>query len=95
MSADVVVLGINSTTRKTYTVVLDGAEERLWPYSNSRTYRPRRLIVQKQDGNVASVELSGPQIKKDGTEGANWATECFYGERDRTPWLNSIIGGLA
>lgn len=85
---------IKSLTEKTYTVTFDGAEPRDWPWSSNRTYRPCRLVVVKRDGNISKVELSGPMVKKDGKDGAQWAHERFHGEK-RPSWLTSIIGGLA
>lgn len=87
--------GIKAQTEKTYTVFLGGAEPRPWPYSTTRIYRPARLVVVKRDGNVVSVELTGPQVKKDGTDGGSWTTERFYGRRDWPAWFLPIIGGLA
>lgn len=89
------VVAVKSTTEKTYTVTIEGAGARAWPYSVARIYRPARLTVLKRDGNVARVELGGPQIKKDDGDGTQWATEVFYGAKDRPDWLNPIIGGLA
>lgn len=89
---------IKSRTEKTYTVTLDGCEPRQWPYSRTdRRYTPRRLIVVKRDGNVYSIELIGPILKKDGTDGGQDARERFYSfsSTERPAWLDSIVGGLA
>lgn len=89
------VLSIASRTEKTYTIRLAGCAPRPWPYSNTRTYRPTRLTVVKRDGNVDKVELSGPQIKKDGTEGQQSTREWLHRQKDWPSWLASIVGGLA
>jgi hypothetical protein len=88
------VIDIKSRTDKTYTITLAGCEPRSWPYTK-RTYRPTQLTVVKRDGNVSSVELRGPQVRKDGTDGSQWATERFYRYDERPAWLTHIIAGLA
>lgn len=85
---------ITSTITKTYTITLAGCEDRQAPHS-TRTYRPARLVVVKRDGNVSMVELSGPNIRKDGSASSQGTRETFYSRRDWPEWLASIIGGLA
>lgn len=87
---------ITSRTVKTYVVGIENGEVRPQPYTRSgRQYRVDGIKVVKSDGNVSSVELSGPVLKKDGTDSLNGATERLYGQRDWPAWLHSIVGGLA
>lgn len=98
--SEVEIVAIAKHTEKTYILALRGCEPRLVPYqaTGSRTprfYMPARLVVVRRDGNVVSIKLSGPKIKKDGTPGSQWCDEGFL-KRDRLPkWLDSIVRGLA
>ena len=90
------VTKIDSRTVKTYMVTIEDGEVRDQPYTRTgRRYRVERITVVKRDGNVYSVELHGPVLKKDGAEGLNGASEKFYGRRDWPEWLRGIVGGLA
>ena len=91
-----IVNKVSSTTVKTYTVDIEDGEVRDQPYSrSSRKYRVDRVTVVKRDGNVSSVELHGPVLKKDGADGMNYARERLYGQKDWPAWLNGVVGGLA
>lgn len=91
------VANIRSRVVKTYWIALTGGEVRPVPYSSvsGRTYRVRRIVVTKVDGNVSSVELSGPVLKKDGTEGANDGREHLYSQKDWPLWLGLIVRVIA
>jgi hypothetical protein len=90
------VASITSRTVKTYTVAVEGGEIRPKPYSRQGTeYRVTRVEVVKRDGNVDLVTLSGPTLKKDGSDSMNSASERIYRHKDWPNWLTSIIGGLA
>lgn len=87
---------ITSQTAKTYWVTIDDGEVRPHPYSRSdRQYRVRRIEVVKRDGNIASVVLSGPVLRKDGSDSLNESNERIYSHSDWPTWLRPIIGGLA
>lgn len=90
------VTKINSRTVKTYNLSIEDGEVRPQPYTRSgRQYRVTHIEVTKTDGNVSSVALGGPVLKKDGTGGLNGATESLYGQRDWPEWLRGVVGGLA
>jgi hypothetical protein len=90
------VTEIKSNTVKTYSLTVEDGEVRLQPYTRTgRTYRVEQIVVVKRDGNVSSVELRGPVLKKDGNRSLNGAHESLYGRRSWPEWLHGIVGGLA
>lgn len=90
------VVGTTSRTVKTYWLVIEDGEIRDMPYSRvGGRYVVTGAKVEKRDGNVAGVELSGPVLKKDGMPGLNRASERFWTRTDWPEWLRSIVGGLA
>ena len=90
------VTQVESKTRKTYTVKIEDGEvvECKWARTDRR-FRVQRVTVVKEDGNVNSVSIAGPVLKKDGTDSRNWADERLYGEKEWPTWLTPIIRGLA
>ena len=87
---------IKSNTVKTYILTVEDGEVRPQPYTRTgRTYRVEQIVVVKRDGNVSSVELRGPVLKKDGNRSLNGAHESLYGRRSWPEWLHGIVGGLA
>jgi hypothetical protein len=90
------ITSIQSRTVKTYTLAVDDGEVRDQPYTRTgRRYRVERITVVKRDGNCTDAELSGPVLKKDGSDGANWTRESLYRQGDWPEWLSSAIKGLA
>lgn len=87
---------VRSMARKTYWLdVMDG-EIRPMPHSTrGASYRVTGIEVVKTEGNVTKVTLSGPVLKKDGTDSLNGANENLYGHSHWPTWLRSVIGGLA
>jgi hypothetical protein len=89
------VTDIKSRTVKTYTLTIEGGEVRDVRYSNGRRYRITRVEVIKADGNISGITLSGPVVKKDGTDSLNGHTERLYRNDERPDWLLAAIKGLA
>lgn len=86
----------HSRTVKTYLLDVKDGEVREKPHSRSAArYRVTRIEVSKRDGNVSSVILSGPVLKKDGSVSLVGATERMHSRSDWPNWLASAVGGLA
>ena len=88
------VADINSRTERTYTLTIEDGEIREARYS-TRKYRIAKVVFVKRDGNPSLAETSGPALKKDGTDSANWCRETFYRPGDFPQCVNELIKGLA
>lgn len=85
-----------SCTVKTYTLVVEDGEVREKPYSRTgQRYRVTCVEVIKEDGNVSSVKLFGPVLKKDGTDSMNDAREHMHRHSEWPDWLRSAVRSLA
>ena len=83
-----------STVREIHTLHIEGGEVRPLSYTRQgRVYRVDRVVVAKKDGIFSSVALSGPVLKKDGTDGLNRHEEHLYGGLPE--WLTGLLKGLA